>query len=90
MPNATQMIRQDHRKVEDLFKKFEQTKGAQAKRRLAENAMAELEVHAALEEEIFYPAVREAINAAAVSNGDDVKLTTQARIMMQEQLNFIQ
>ena len=61
MPNATQMIRQDHKKVEGLFKKFEQTKGAQAKRRLAENAMAELEVHAALEEEIFYPAVKKEV-----------------------------
>ena len=58
MPNATQMIRQDHKKVEGLFKKFEQTQGSQSKRRLAENAMAELEVHAALEEEIFYPAVK--------------------------------
>ena len=62
MPNATQMIRQDHKKVEGLFKKFEQTKGAQAKRRLAENAMAELEVHAALEEEIFYPAVKREVD----------------------------
>jgi hemerythrin superfamily protein len=62
MPNATQMIRQDHRRVEGLFKKFEQTQGAQAKRRLAENAMAELEVHAALEEEIFYPAVKNEVD----------------------------
>jgi hemerythrin superfamily protein len=62
MPSATQMIRQDHKKVEGLFKKFEQTKGAQAKRRLAENAMAELEVHAALEEEIFYPAVQKEVD----------------------------
>ncbi len=62
MPNATQMIRQDHKKVEGLFKKFQQTKGAQAKRRLAENAMAELEVHAALEEEIFYPAVKKEVD----------------------------
>jgi hemerythrin superfamily protein len=62
MPNATQMIRQDHKKVEGLFKKFEQTKGAQAKRRLAENAMTELEVHAALEEEIFYPAVKREVD----------------------------
>ena len=62
MPNATQMIRQDHKKVEGLFKKFEQTKGAQAKRRWAENAMAELEVHAALEEEIFYPAVKREVD----------------------------
>jgi hemerythrin superfamily protein len=62
MPSATQMIRQDHKKVESLFKKFEQTKGAQAKRRLAETAMAELEVHAALEEEIFYPAVKREVD----------------------------
>jgi hemerythrin superfamily protein len=62
MPNATQMIRQDHKKVEGLFKKFEQTKGSQAKRRLAENAMTELEVHAALEEEIFYPAVKREVD----------------------------
>jgi hemerythrin superfamily protein len=62
MPSATQMIRQDHKKVEGLFKKFEQTKGAQAKRRLAENAIAELEVHAALEEEIFYPAVKREVD----------------------------
>ena len=62
MPNATQMIRQDHKKVEGLFKKFEQTKGSQAKRRLAETAMAELEVHAALEEEIFYPAVKREVD----------------------------
>ena len=62
MPNATQMIRQDHKKVEGLFKKFEQTQGSQAKRRLAENAMTELEVHAALEEEIFYPAVKKEVD----------------------------
>ncbi len=67
MPSATQIIRQDHKKVEGLFNKFEQTQGADAKRRLAENAMAELEVHAALEEEIFYPAVeREVENAASM------------------------
>jgi hemerythrin superfamily protein len=65
MPSATQMIRQDHKKVEGLFNKFEQTQGADAKRRLAENAMAELEVHAALEEEIFYPAVEREVEDAA-------------------------
>jgi hemerythrin superfamily protein len=65
MPSATQMIRQDHKKVEGLFNKFEQTKGAEAKRRLAENAMAELEVHAALEEQIFYPAVEKEVEDAS-------------------------
>jgi len=71
MPNATQLIRQDHKKVEGLFKKFEQTKGLKAKRRIADNAMTELEVHAALEEEIFYPAVEKEI--------DDRSMVKEAR-----------
>jgi hemerythrin superfamily protein len=58
MPNATQLIRQDHKKVEGLFKKFEQAKSMGTKRRIAEQAMAEIELHAKLEEEIFYPAVK--------------------------------
>lgn len=62
MASATQLIRQDHRRVEGLFKKYGQTKGAQGKRRIAQNAMTELEVHAALEEEIFYPAIEKEID----------------------------
>jgi hemerythrin superfamily protein len=58
MPSATQLIRRDHKKVEGLFGKFEQSKTANAKKRLVDQAIQELEVHAKLEEEIFYPAVR--------------------------------
>jgi hemerythrin superfamily protein len=61
MPSATQLLRQDHKKVEGLFKKFEQAKGGKAKKRIAENAMSELEVHTKIEEEIFYPAVEKAL-----------------------------
>jgi hemerythrin superfamily protein len=61
MPNATQSLRQDHKRVEGLFKKCEQAKGTDAKKRFAMQAMNELEVHAQLEEEIFYPAVKKAI-----------------------------
>jgi hemerythrin superfamily protein len=58
MPNAVQMIRQDHKKVEGLFKKFAQAKNHGAKKRLADQVCQELEVHTTLEEEIFYPAVQ--------------------------------
>jgi hemerythrin superfamily protein len=61
MPNATQLLRQDHKKVQSLFSKCEQAKGMDAKKRFAMQAMNELEVHAQIEEEIFYPAVRKAI-----------------------------
>jgi hemerythrin superfamily protein len=61
MAKATQILRQDHKKVEGLFNKFQQAKGVDAKRRFATQAMNELEVHAQIEEEIFYPAVKKAI-----------------------------
>lgn len=58
MPNATQLIRRDHKKVDGLFTKFEQAKKPDAKQRICQQAIQELEVHAKLEEEIFYPAVK--------------------------------
>ncbi|MBI4522326.1 MAG: hemerythrin domain-containing protein [Deltaproteobacteria bacterium] len=64
MPNAAQLLRQDHKKVEGLFHKFEQAKSAQTKRRIAETAMSELEAHAAIEEEIFYPAVKSEVGSS--------------------------
>ena len=64
MPNATQILRQDHKNVKALFDKFEQGKAGDAKRRLAKQAMNELKVHAQVEEEIFYPAVKNAIEAS--------------------------
>jgi hemerythrin superfamily protein len=74
------MIRQDHKKVEGLFKKFEQTKGAEAKRRVAENAMSELEVHATLEEQIFYPAVEKEVDGSMVSEAREEHQTVKQLI----------
>ncbi len=61
MPNATQLLKKDHKKVEGLFTKFEQAKNAGAKQRVCQQVIQELEVHAKLEEEIFYPAVKKHI-----------------------------
>ena len=62
MPNALEMIREDHHKVQQLFQEFETTDDRSAKKRIVDNAIRELKVHAALEEELFYPAVREQID----------------------------
>jgi hemerythrin superfamily protein len=59
MPSATQLITRDHKKVDNLFKKFSDTKTARAKERVCKQVIEELEIHAKLEEEIFYPAVRQ-------------------------------
>jgi hemerythrin superfamily protein len=56
--DAIAMLKADHRKVESLFEKFEQTNGKATKQRLAEQICLELKVHSVIEEEIFYPACR--------------------------------
>ncbi len=54
--DAVAMLKADHRKVEDLFEKFEKAKSDSVKKSLVEQICTELSVHAAIEEEIFYPA----------------------------------
>jgi hypothetical protein len=58
--SAIEMLKQDHRKVEQLFEQFEQADDEQQKEQLAAQICAELIVHTRLEEELFYPACREA------------------------------
>jgi hypothetical protein len=56
--NAVEMLKADHRKVEELFEKYEKARGKKAE--IAKQICLELIVHTMLEEEIFYPACREA------------------------------
>jgi len=58
--NAVALLKADHRKVENLFAKFEKAKGSERKKALADQICLELRVHAQIEEDIFYAACREA------------------------------
>jgi hypothetical protein len=63
--DAIEMLTADHRKVLKLFKDYEKLKdgGSKAKKSdLATTICLEITVHSMLEEEIFYPAVRAAID----------------------------
>jgi hypothetical protein len=59
--DAIALLKADHRKVEDLFAKFESAKGSERKAALAQEICTELMIHATIEEEIFYPACKEAV-----------------------------
>src|SRR5688572_4012865 len=59
--NALTLLKADHQQVKQLFDAFEKTKSDSKKRASAEQALQELRVHAAIEEEIFYPALRGAL-----------------------------
>jgi hemerythrin superfamily protein len=57
--DAVALIKADHRKVEQLFREFEEAgdRAYKTKQQLVEQIIQELEVHATVEEEIYYPAV---------------------------------
>ena len=61
--DAIALLRNDHRTVERLFKQFEKAgpKAHQTRRKLADQIVEELSVHAVIEEQVFYPAVRETV-----------------------------
>ena len=74
-PRAGDLLRADHRKVEDLFSQYTATalEGQPSQRAsLVGQICRELDVHARIEEEIFYPAVR------ACLSGDDEHIVTEA------------
>jgi hemerythrin-like domain-containing protein len=57
--DAITLLKADHQRVRDLFAQYEATENAETKRTLAEQVFVELEMHAQLEENVFYPAVNE-------------------------------
>lgn len=63
-PDAISILTEDHKKVQKMFKDFEKLMKAEdnedEKSALVEQICEELTVHMQIEEEIFYPAVREA------------------------------
>lgn len=64
MANPIKIIKDDHRVVEKLFKKFE-TLGDRAfttKKELAHEIIATLRLHADMEEILYYPPAKEAFN----------------------------
>jgi hemerythrin superfamily protein len=64
--DAIQLLTADHKQVKQLFKDFEKLVDGQAgddeKQKLAERICTMLTAHATIEEEIFYPAARQAID----------------------------
>lgn len=60
--SAIAALKQDHRRVEGLFSQFESATDEHRKQDLIAQICNELNIHTRLEEEIFYPACREAID----------------------------
>lgn len=66
MADVTEMLEQDHRKVEKLFEQIKKSKGS-ARAKLVERLVGELRLHMKVEESIVYPAI-----AKQVQGGDEM------------------
>lgn len=74
--NAIDMLMDDHKNVRKMFKEFEkmhESASPEEKQELAEQICAELTLHTMVEEQIFYPAVREAIDDDDLMNEAEVE-----------------
>ena len=60
--NAFELMKQDHKKVSGIFENLEPTteRGVKTREELFAQLKQELSIHARIEEEIFYPAIKEA------------------------------
>ena len=93
---AIEMLKEDHAKVKKAFKEFEKLDRADTEtcRQLVQTVCEDLKVHTTLEEEIFYPAVREAIededlmNEAAVEHETAKMLIDQLENMEPDDPNY--
>ncbi|MEO8059692.1 MAG: hemerythrin domain-containing protein [Burkholderiales bacterium] len=59
--DATALLRADHKAVAALFAEYEKARATSKKKQLVAKICTELSVHAQVEEEIFYPAVKQAL-----------------------------
>ena len=70
---AIEMLRADHKVVSALFAEYEKARFTRKKRAIVARICDELSVHAQLEEEIFYPAVKRALKDTEMVPGAKVE-----------------
>ena len=69
--HAIAILVNDHDRVKDLFDRFEKEDSRTSKEKIIGEALTELKIHAAIEEEIFYPAVRKQLEKDVMNEADE-------------------
>jgi hemerythrin superfamily protein len=93
-PAITKMIRMDHTHVLANFHRFQTDTSPERKRAIVQTICTALEIHAQLEEEIFYPALREVapdnqvLHEAKPEHDEMKRLVAQLREMAPEDPSY--
>jgi len=69
--HAVSILLKDHDTVKGLFDRFEKSKSVAEKEKLIAEALTELKIHAVIEEELFYPAVRKHVGKDLMNEADE-------------------
>lgn len=82
-PDAIALLKADHKAVDSLFLEFKSARSVNRKNLLVEKICKELSVHAQVEEEIFYPAVKAALKDKKLIPEAIVEQETMAHLISQ-------
>jgi len=69
--NAIDILKDDHNNVKSLFDRFEEAESQDEREQIAATVIEELKTHTVIEEEIFYPAAREAVEGDLMNEADE-------------------
>jgi len=69
--HAITVLKKDHDTVKGLFDAFEKADTPAARKKAVEEALLELKIHAVLEEEIFYPTVRQTVGSKVMNEAEE-------------------
>jgi hypothetical protein len=69
--HAIALLKKDHDSVKALFDAFEKAKTPAARQKIITQGLTELKIHAVLEEELFYPAVRAHVGSKLMNEADE-------------------
>jgi hypothetical protein len=86
-PDAIDLLKNDHDALKDLFDRFKKAVDRRAKAKIASQALNALKVHAVLEEEIFYPAVRQRVGKNIMNEADEEHHVAKVLIAELEEMN---
>jgi hemerythrin superfamily protein len=70
-PDAIDLLKNDHDSIKDLFDRFRKAVDRRAKAKIASQTLNALKIHALIEEEIFYPAVRHRVGNGIMNEADE-------------------
>lgn len=69
--DAISLLREDHVHAKDLFNQFEEAESTAEKQEICAKVINALKIHTAIEEEIFYPAIREFVGKEIATEADE-------------------